>query len=151
MQVVARPARKLIYRPGKTAIHYGEYLEEFGEEQFTVCIQWLADVREALFEPISLWMPDNLRRPGTSVYALAVEVATDYAGEVPEGFEVTELPPCQMLVLQGPPYDYREEGWAIETIMRVIQHFDPTPYGFEWADEEAPWFQLVPRAYHVRA
>jgi AraC-like DNA-binding protein len=149
MQVVDRPARKVIYRPGKTAMHYGEYLDEFSEELLVEWLGWMADIREALFEPISMWLPDNLRKPGTSVWAPGVEVPTDWTGGIPEGFEVMELPPCQMMVFQGPPYANAEHewGWAIETIMTVIQHFDPTPYGFEWADEEAPWFQLVPRAY----
>ena len=45
----------------------------------------------------------KLQRPGTSVYAHGVEVPADYAGTVPEGFELIDLPPCKMMVFQARP------------------------------------------------
>lgn len=61
VQVVDRPARKVILKRGKTATGYFEYSEEVG------CDIWgiISSVKEALYEPIGMWMPDNLRPEGT--------------------------------------------------------------------------------------
>lgn len=46
-------------------------------------------------------MPENLHKPETSIYVQGVEVPRDFTGEIPEGFELIDLPPCKMLVFQG--------------------------------------------------
>ncbi|HYE09261.1 MAG TPA: AraC family transcriptional regulator, partial [Patescibacteria group bacterium] len=101
VQVVDRPARKLILKRGIKATHYFEYCEEVG------CDIWglLSSIKEAIYEPIGMWLPENMVKPGTSMYAQGVEVAADYVGEVPEGFEIIELPPCKMMVFQGQPFE----------------------------------------------
>jgi hypothetical protein len=78
-----------------------------------------------------------------------VEVPADYAGEVPEGFEMIDLPPCKMMVFQGPAYDEGEtqQDQANQLIRHAMDVYDPTVYGFEWADEDAPGFGLQPRGY----
>jgi AraC family transcriptional regulator len=48
-----------------------------------------------------MWLPDCLRPPEISEYVQAVEVAADFDGEVPEGFKVTDLPMCKMMVFRG--------------------------------------------------
>ena len=97
VHVEDRPARKLILKRGIRATHYYEFCEEVG------CELPGLDVREALYEPIGMWLPDNLRKPGTSVYAIGVEVPADYTGEVPAGYDTIDLPACQMMFFQGPP------------------------------------------------
>ena len=76
VQVIDRPARKLILKRGVKATHYFEYCEEVG------CDIWdiLSEIKEALYEPIGIWLPENLRQPGTSVYAQGVEVPMDFSG-----------------------------------------------------------------------
>jgi AraC-like DNA-binding protein len=145
VQVVDRPARRLILRRGVRATHYYEYCDEVGCEAWEV----LCGIKEALYEPIGMWMPDNLRKPGTSFYAQGVEVAADYAGEVPAGFEIIDLPPCKMMVFQGPAYEEGEPqmSQAGALIRRAIDSYDPKVYGFEWADEDGPRFQLAPMGY----
>ena len=63
VQVVDRPARKLILKRGSKAIHYFDYFEEVG------CDMWeiLSGIKEALYDPIGMWLPENLIKPGTSV------------------------------------------------------------------------------------
>lgn len=144
IQVVDRPARKLILKRGIKADHYFQYCEEIG------CEVWdtLTKIKDALYEPIGMWLPRNLVKSGTSVYAQGVEVPLDYAGEVPEGFELIELSPCKMMVFQGQPYkDDNKFEEAISEIWEVIKDFDPGIYGFEWADEDGPRFQLEPWGY----
>ncbi|MFC1846923.1 helix-turn-helix domain-containing protein [Chloroflexota bacterium] len=144
VQVVDRPQRKLILKRGIKATHYFEYCNETGCD--TV---WniLCGIKEALYEPIGMWLPDELRKPGTSVYAQGVEMPADYTGEVPEGFEIIDLPPCKMMVFQGQPYDDEKFEDAIKNLWEVMKSYNPKLYGFAWADEDAPRFQLEPQGY----
>jgi AraC family transcriptional regulator len=138
VQVVDRPARKLIIKRGIKATHYFEYCEEVGCEIWDV----LSGVKEALYEPIGIWLPEKFIRPGTSLYAQGVEVPLDYKGTVPEGCELTELPPCKMMVFQGQPYNDDKFEEAISDLWEVMKTYDPKIYGFEWADEDGPRIQL---------
>ena len=143
VQVLDWPARKMIVRRGKKATHYFEYCEELG------CDVWdqLAGIRDTLQEPMGMWLPEGLRSAGTSQYVQGVEVATDYDGEVPDGFEVTTLPPCKMMVFQGPPFEDKDFETAIASLWDVMNSYRPETYGFEWADEDGPRFQLRPEGY----
>jgi len=143
VQVVERPARKLILKRGKRATHYFEYCEEVGCDVWDV----LSGIKEAIYEPIGMWLPKNLRKRGTSTYAQGVEVPAGYAGGVPDGFELIDLPPCKMMVFQGPPYEDENFESAIEEIWEVMKDYKPEIYGFEWADEDGPRFQLAPLGY----
>ena len=113
------------------------------------CDVWdvLSGIKEAIYEPIGMWLPKNLRKRGTSTYAQGVEVPADYAGGVPDGFELVDLPPCKMMVFQGPPYEDEKFESAIEEIWEVMKDYKPEIYGFKWADEDGPRFQLAPLGY----
>ena len=143
VQVIERPERKLILKRGKMATHYFDYCEEVGCEVWEV----LSDIKDALYEPIGMWLPEKLRPAGTSEYAQGVEVPLDYNGDVPKGYEIIVLPACQMMVFQGPPFDDEKFETAIDEIWQVMKSYDPSLYGFEWADDAAPRFQLAPMGY----
>ena len=143
VQIVERPARKLILKRAKSATHYFEFCEEAG------CDIWgvLSNIKEALYEPVGMWMPDNLRPDGTSVYTQGVEVPVDYAGEIPEGFDVVDLPTCKMLIFQGQPYRNDKFMDAIDELRKQTENFNPEIYGYEWADKDAPKIQLAPMGH----
>ena len=143
VQVVERPSRKLILKRGVRATHYFEYCEEVG------CDVWglLTSINEAMYEPAGMWLPNNLVKTGTSKYVQGVEVPSNYKGEVPDGFEIIELQPCQMMVFQGEPYDDEKFEEAIDELWDVMKKYNPEIYGFEWADDLAPRFQLEPQGY----
>lgn len=143
VQVVDRPARKMILKRGIRATHYFEYCEEVG------CDIWgiISSIRESLYEPIGVWLPENMRMSGTSIYAQGVEVPMDYAGEIPEGFDIIDLPSCKMMVFQGQPYEDDKFEDAIGELWEVMKTYNPEVYGFRWADEDAPRFQLMPMGY----
>jgi AraC family transcriptional regulator len=143
VQIMERPARKVILKRGKKATDYFEYCEEVGCEIWGI----LCSIKGALYEPIGMWIPKSLRPEGTSEYAQGVEVPTDWQGEIPNGFEIIELPPCKMLIFQGPPYDDEEFMQAIDDLWKQTENYNPTLYGYEWADEVAPRFQLAPEGY----
>ena len=143
VQVVERPARKVILKRGVTATEYFKYCEEVG------CDVWgiLTSIKEAMYEPVGMWLPKHLIKEGTSYYVQGVEVPLSYDNKVPDGFEVIELPPCKMMVFQGLPFDNEKFGEAIEELWEVMKTYNPQIYGFEWADEDAPRFQLAPEGF----
>jgi AraC family transcriptional regulator len=143
IQVVDRPARKLILKRGIQAADYYAYCEEVGCEIWNV----LTGIRQALYEPVGMWLPENLRKPGTSIYAQGVEMPLDYSGPVPEGLELIELPPCKMMIFQGEPYDDADFEQAIGSLWETIKNYKPELYGFRYADEDGPRFQLEPQGY----
>ncbi len=143
VQVVDRPARKLVLKRGIKAADYYAYCEEVGCEVWDV----LTGIRQAIYEPAGMWLPPNLVKPGTSTYVQGVEVPLDYTGPVPEGFDLVELPPCKVMVFQGQPYDDADFEAAISSLWDTIKNYKPEVYGFRWADEDGPRFQLEPQGY----
>lgn len=142
VQVLEYPARKVILKRGKNAADYSEYTEEAG------CTVWdtLCSVKEALYEPVGMWLPDKYRRPGTSVYLLGVEVPYDFNGTIPEGFEIMDLPACTMMIFQGQPFDDSDHERQVQELWDSIKAFEPGLYGFAW-DDSAPRIQLEPQGY----
>lgn len=140
VQVVERPARKLILQRARAATHYFEYCEELG------CDVWgvLSSIKGAMYEPIGMWLPENLREPGTAEYAQGVEVPVDFKGELPEEMEIIDLPPCKMMVFQSQPYPDEKMGEVIGMVQKSIEAYDPAVFGFQWADGDGPWYQLAP-------
>jgi hypothetical protein len=143
VQVVDRPVRKLILKRGVKAEHYFDYCDEVGCEVWGV----LSSIKQAIYEPIGMWLPENMRKTGTSVYAQGVEVPIDYSGEVPEGYDLTDLPACKIMIFQGQPYDDEKFEEAIGELWEVMKTYKPEVYGFKWADEDGPRFQLEPLGY----
>lgn len=143
VQVIERPARKLLLKRGVKATDYFAYCDEVG------CDTWalLTSVKEALYEPAGMWLPKHLIKKGTSQYVQGVELPLDYHNEVPAGFDLIELPACKMMVFQGEPYQDEDFMDAIGEIWEKIDKFNPAIYGFRWAPEAAPRFQLEPLGY----
>lgn len=148
-QIVERPARKLILKRSKAAGDYFAYVEEVGCGDQNASAPWdvLVGIREALYEPVGLWLPENMRPDGTGVYAHGVEVPADYQGDVPEGFDVIDLAPCKLMVFQGEPYDDADFQTAVGVCMERIGSFNPEVYGYEYAPELAPRMQLAPQGW----
>lgn len=143
VQLMDYPARKLILLRGKQADSYIDYAKEAG------CDVWgiLASIKEALYEPVGMWLPERFRPEGTSLYAQGVEVPADYAGEVPDGFDLIDLPACTMMLFQGEPYDETCFDEAIMDLMKQIGTYDPGQNNYMWAPEDAPRVQLEPQGY----
>lgn len=140
VQVIEKPERKCIIKRGIKAHEYFDFCEEVG------CDVWgvLTSVKEALYEPVGMWLPENMRQ-GKSEYVQGVEVPLDYQKELPEGFELITLPAYTVMVFQGDPYENDEDfGSAIKEVWDHINGFDPTLYGYEWDAASGPRFQLAP-------
>ncbi|MDD3411861.1 MAG: AraC family transcriptional regulator [Eubacteriales bacterium] len=140
VQVMRRPERKALIKRGVKAEDYMAYCGEVG------CDVWglLTSMDSLCGEPVCLWLPDRFRTPGTSVYVQGVEVAADYDGIVPEGFDVVTLPEAEYLVFQGEPFREEDYSQAILAVQHAMERYDPSVIGYEW-DDENPRIQLEPR------
>lgn len=140
IQVVEKPARKVILKRGVRATEYWSYCEEVG------CDVWglLTSIKSISGEPVCLFLPEKLRNPAANEYVQGVEVEPDYAGEVPEGFEVIDLPASTYLLFRGEPFEEENYVAAIGEIWDAEKKYDPAFIGFEW-DNENPRIQLEPR------
>ena len=148
-QIVERPTRKLILKRCREADNYFSYCEEVGCGKNDNSAAWdvLCDIKEALYEPVGLWLPENMRPAGTGIYAHGVEVPADYNSPLPEGFDAIDLDPCTLIVFQGEPYN--DEGFetAVGLCMERIERFNPEVYGYRYAPEAAPRMQLSPMGW----
>lgn len=143
VQIIERPERKCLLKRGTKAEHYFEYCEEAGCDVWNV----LTSVKEALYEPIGMWLPKHLIPDNTSKYVQGIELPLDYDKQIPEGYELITLPPCTIMVFQGESYDDENFGEEIEEVWKHIDKFNPETYGYKWAPERAPRFQLAPMGY----
>ena len=140
-QVIEKPKRKAIIKRAITAREYFKYCEEVGSDVWgTLC-----SIKEALFEPAGMWLHKSIINEGTSKYVQGVEVPFDYNGIVPEGFEIIDLDACKAMIFQDPQYDDADFLVAVGKVMKEIDKYDPTSFGFEWADDLSPRFQYQPR------
>ena len=139
IQVMEKPERKVVIKRGKEASDYFAYCEEVG------CDVWglLLSVKSISGEPVCLWLPPACRKPDTSEYVQGVEVSKDYDGEVPEGFDVIELPAAKYLMFQSEPFEEENYCQAIEEVWDAMKKYDPSVIGCQW-DESNPRIQLEP-------
>lgn len=140
IQVIDKPARKVLVKRGVKAKHYFEYCEEVG------CDVWglLMSMKSISGEPVCMWLPKKYVKPHTSEYVQGVEVDLAYNGEVPDGFDVIELPASKYLMFQGEPFAEEDYEEAIEEIWKAEKKYDPTLLGYAW-DMDNPRIQLEPR------
>ena len=139
VQVIEKPERKVIIKRGKEATEYFKYSEEVG------CDVWglLCSMKSICGEPVCLWLPQKYIAEGTSEYVQGVEVAMDYSGKIPEGFDVIELPKSKYIMFQGEPFEEEDFCEAIEEVWSAVKKYNPTAIGYKW-DDSNPRIQLEP-------
>lgn len=139
IQVIEKPARKVIIKRGKTACDYFQYCEEVG------CDVWgvLTSMKSLSGEPVCLWLPEKLRKPNTSQYVQGVEVPLSFDGKIPEGFDIIELKEAKYLMFQGEPFLEEDYCDAIVALQNAIDNYNPEVIGYSW-DDTNPRIQLEP-------
>ena len=140
IQVIHKPRRKVIMKRGIKADNYFDYCGEVG------CDVWgmLLSMDSLCGEPVCLWLPEQYKLAETSTYVQGVEVAEDYDGVIPEGFDVITLPDADYLMFQGEPFDEEDYCDAIFAVQNAMNRYDPTVIGYCW-DDTNPRIQLEPR------
>lgn len=139
IQVIRKPARKVIIKRGVKADSYFPYCEEVG------CDVWgtLLSMDSLCGEPVCLWLPEKYRKAGTSIYVQGVEAAVDGNAAVPEGFDEITLPETEYLMFQSEPFAEEDYCEAIDAVQQAMNKYDPSAIGYEWNDDE-PRIQLEP-------
>ena len=140
IQTIRKPERLCVIRRAVHAEDYFPYCQEVSCEVWGI----LLSMPSLCGEPVSMWLPEKYKKPGTSTYVQGVEVATDYAGAIPEGFDVIRLPEAEYLMFQGPPFQEEDYCEAIRTVQVAMDGYDPSIIGYRW-DDENPRIQLEPR------
>jgi len=140
IQVIHKPRRKVIIKRGKNADNYFDYCGEVG------CDVWgtLLSMDSLCGEPVCLWLPEQYKLHGTSTYVQGIEVAEDYDGVIPEGFDVITLPETDYLMFQGEPFDEEDYCDAIFAVQIAMDRYEPSVIGYCW-DTSNPRIQLEPR------
>lgn len=140
IQIIRKPAHKVIIKRGVKAAEYFAYCEEVG------CDVWgtLLSMDSLCGEPVCLWLPERLRTPGTSEYVQGVEVAEDYTRNIPQGFDIIELPAAEYLMFQGEPFAEEDYCEAIFAVQQAAERYQPAVIGYR-RDAENPRIQLEPR------
>ena len=140
IQVIEKPARKVIIKRGIKANEYFSYCKEVG------CDVWglLTSIKSISGEPVCMWLPKRLRKPVTNEYVQGVEVESDFSGSIPEGFEIIDLPAAKYLLFRGEPFAEEDYVQAIGEIWEAEKKYDPAFIGYEW-DADNPRIQLEPR------
>ena len=139
IQLIHKPERKVLLKRGDKAEDYFSYCEEVG------CDVWglLTSIKSISGEPVCLWLPEVYRKSGTSVYVQGVEVPVNYDGEIPEGFDVINLPEADYLMFQGEPFLEEDYCQAIEEVQEAMNKYKPEIIGYMW-DASNPRIQLEP-------
>lgn len=139
VQVVEKPARKVLIKRGVKAADYFAYCEEVG------CDVWglLKSINSISGEPVCLWLPKNYILEGTSEYVQGVELPLNYDGVIPDGFDVIEFPESKYLMFQGEPFEEENYCEAIEQVWESIKKYNPSNIGYTWNDTN-PRIQLEP-------
>ena len=139
IQTVEKPARKVIIKRGKKADNYWDYCQEVG------CDVWgiLTSIKSLGGEPVCMWLPEQFRAENTSEYVQGVEVATDYDGQIPQGFDVIDLPAAKYMMFQGEPFEEEDYCKAIEELQYSMNNYNPAVIGLKW-DNDNPRIQLEP-------
>ena len=140
VQVIEKPDRKVILKRGEKANDYWSYCQEVGCEVWGI----LTSMKSLCGEPVCLWLPEKYRKNDTSEYVQGVEVGSDYAGIIPEGFDVITLPATKYLMFQGEPFREEDYCTAIESLQTSMQRYNPSVIGYVW-DDTNPRIQLEPR------
>ena len=140
IQVIHKPQRKVVIKRGIKADNYFDYCGEVG------CDVWgtLLSMDSMCGEPVCLWLPEQYRLPESSSYVHGVEVADDFCGVIPEGFDAISLEEAEYLMFQGEPFNEEDYCDAIFAVQSALDRYDPSVIGYCW-DDSNPRIQLEPR------
>ena len=146
---VQRPKRKLIFLRSKDVSGacggYWEFCQEMGCEW-----EGLLNSHPEKFDTAAfLTLPTALKREGYALAAAGIEVPLEYDGEIPEGYEMAELEPCEMLYFQSQKYENEEDfGTYLKAVFKAAEEYDYAGFGFVRDNSIAPVFNFGADAKH---
>ena len=118
---------------GIGGIPRGRITEIYGPEssgKTTLCLHVVANAQ------IGGWYEEN----GGKGYLYGVEMPADYAGPVPEGMILMDVPATEYVVFRHPPYDFDSQDAAVwKAIRKAVASYDPHVAGYAWNPAIPMW------------
>lgn len=140
VQRTMRPPSTVLVKRGRDATDCFDYCKEVGCDIWGLLLSMESDGNE----PVGMWLPTVLRRPGTSEYVQGIEVSVERARHAPTGLDMIELPACEYLRFQGEPFAEEDYAQAVCQVRAAIDKYVPETIGYQW-DDTNPIIQLEPR------
>ncbi len=138
VSVVSRPKRKLMVLRCSKGTDYFSFCEEMGCEWEGL----FNSIPEKMDSAAIVELPPKFAQEGKTLVGAGVEVPFDY-DRIPEGYELIELEPCDMLYFQSAPFEKEEEFCeAIDSVAKAIETYTPAAYGYEYDFSLAPSFNF---------
>lgn len=124
------PAHRYVGIFDITASGYGDFWEKHDCDAVCGIIESMSNVAHKIVTPHTAgWFWEGGRRG----YFYGFGVPDDYSGEVPEGFEVRDIPASDYLVFFHPPFDYlADNGDVMGRVENLAWNYDPSKDGYEW-------------------
>ncbi len=133
------PAHKYIGIWDDTVTGYGDFWQKHDCDAVCGIIDSMSHVSHPIVTPHTAgWFWKNGKRG----YFYGFGVPADYSGEIPEGFEVRELPASDYLVFFHPPFDYLKDcGEVMGRVENLAWNYDPKKDGYEWNEADCQDYQ----------
>lgn len=81
-------------------------------------------------------------KDGKKSYFYGLGLPLDYAGAIPEGFTVREIPASEYLVFSYPAFNFEEENHEVmPAVENLAFNYDPKQMGYEWNEDECQIYQ----------
>lgn len=133
------PARRLVVLYSGGAEDYWSFCQEKG-------CDWeglLRSIPERLDLPAFLSLPAAMIPAGCAPGAVGVEVPPDWAGAVPAGYALIDMPAGHRIYFQSQPYEDEDAfAQAITAVFQAYETYDPAPYGYAFDTQARPVFNF---------
>lgn len=137
--LVHKEKRKLIFLRSKNATEYFSFCKEAGCDW-----EGLLNSNPQKSDTAALLsLPEFLLKDGYGKIACGIEVPINFDGEIPDGYEIAELPECDMLFFQSQKYDNEEDySKMISQVFNAVDNFDYKSFGCLPDNSLAPSFNF---------
>lgn len=124
------PAHKYVGIFDAGVDNYGDFWQKHDCDAVCGIIDSMSHVSHPIVTPHTAgWFWQDGKRG----YFYGFGVPADYSGEVPEGFEVRDIPASDYLVFFHPPFDYlADNGDVMGRVENLAWNYDPSKDGYEW-------------------
>lgn len=138
------PAHKYIGIWDKTADCYYDFWKNHDCDEMCGIINSLSNVSDPIVtgHTAGWYLDEN----GERRYFYGTGVPADYDGEVPEGFEIREIPASYYLVFFHPPFDFLKDcGEVMDRVEKLAWNYDIEKEfsngRYEWNEDVCPCYQ----------
>lgn len=131
------PAHKYIGIWESRAHNYGEFWKYYNCDE--VC-GFIESMRNVAHEVVGSHTAGWFYKDGQKGYFYGFGVPLDYEGDIPDGFEIREIPASTYMVFFHPPFDYVSEcSQVMKRVEDLAWNFDPSENDYWWIPNDYSW------------